>query len=231
VVLEFIENDEFEEINDRPRIILVARQFRTEVTASVLWLRKFGVDVSCVKLSPYDFGDGNIAFESNIIIPLADARDFIVETEKKESRSLTVSQVEYIEFYKDLIRRLKTRIARDYASPQPRAYYQIPTAIGAVHFEWGFRGRHRSSFGVELHFEKGSRELNLEILSQVESTIPQLQKTLQEQVQVQKEWGRNWSRLYVEKSNVEFTEELKEWAVEKMAIMINILQPILNEIE
>src|SRR6266496_5470136 len=42
-ILEFIENEDFEEINERPRIILVARQFRAEVTASVIWLRKFGV--------------------------------------------------------------------------------------------------------------------------------------------------------------------------------------------
>jgi hypothetical protein len=35
-ILDFIDNDDFEEINDRPRIILVSKEFRPEVTASVL---------------------------------------------------------------------------------------------------------------------------------------------------------------------------------------------------
>jgi len=230
-ILQFIENEDFEEINERPRIILVARQFRAEVTASVIWLRKFEVDISCVKLSPYEMGNGDIAFESNIVIPLPEARDFIVQTERKEGRSLTVSQVEYVEFYKDLIKRIKSKIPRDYSSPQPKSYYPIPTGIGSIHYEWGFHGRPRSSFGVELHFERGNRDSNLEALAQLESKIPQLEKLLQEKVQVQKEWGRNWSRLYVEKGEGQFTAELKEWAVEKMEILINTLQPILDDVQ
>lgn len=228
-ILAFIENEEFEKTNDRPRIILVARQFRSEVTASVIWLRKFGVDISCVKLSPYDIGDGNLAFESNVIIPLPDARDFIVQAERKDNRTLTVSQLEYFEFYKELIKRLELKIAREYASPQPRAYYQIPTGIGGVHYEWGFHGRPRSSFGVEIHFERGNRDANLELLSVVEKQKDHLEKALQEKIKIQKEWGRNWSRIYIEKNEGQFTNELKEWAVEKMAIMINTLQPAFDE--
>ncbi len=44
-ILDFIENDEFEEIDDKPRIILVSREFRQEVTASVLWLRSFQIGI------------------------------------------------------------------------------------------------------------------------------------------------------------------------------------------
>lgn len=229
-VLDFIENEEFEEINERPRVILVARHFRPEVTAPVIWLRKFGVDISCVRLSPYDMGDGNIAFESNVIIPVPDAQEFIVAAERKDGRTLTVSQAAYVEFYKELIRRLKSRIAREYPTPQPKSYYQIPTGIGGVHFEWAFHGRPRSSIGVELHFERGSRKSNLEILSGIQSRVPHLEKTLQDSLTIQKEWGRNWSRLYIEKDEGQFTEELKEWAAAKMAIMITTLQPVLDEI-
>ena len=229
-ILDFIQNEDFEEINERPRIILVARLFRAEVTASVMWLRKFGVDISCVRLKPYEMGNGEIAFESNILIPLPEARDFIVETERKENRSLTVSQVEYLEFYGDLVKRPKSKMPREYASPQPRSWYQIPTGIGSVHFEWGFHGRPRSSFGVELHFERGNRDLNFEVLSHVESRLPQLESAFHESVKVQKEWGANWSRLYIEKDEAQFTTALREWAVEKMEILIHVLQPVLDGI-
>jgi hypothetical protein len=230
-ILGFIENEEFEEFSDRPRVILVARQFRPEVTASVMWLRKFGLDVSCVRLSPYEMGSGEIAFESNILIPLPDAGDFIVKTERKESRSLTVSQEEYFRFYRDLISRMKLKVARDYLSPQPKSYYQIPTGKSGIHYEWAFHGRPRSSFGVELHFERGNRDSNLEFLSHLEKHISRLEVDLQETVIVQKNWGRNWSRLYVEKHEGQFTDELKEWAVQKMAIMIKGVQPVLDAIE
>ena len=229
-LLDFIKNEEFEEINERPRIILVARQFRAEVTASVIWLRKFGIDISCVKLSPHNMGNGDIVFESNIVIPLPEARDFIVETERKDGNSPTISQLEYIEFYKDLLKRLKLKINRNYSSPQPKSYCQVSTGLGSVHYEWAFHGRPRSSFCVELHFERGNWESNIEVLTQLESNIPQLEKALNEKVIVQKKWGRNWSRLYIEKGEGQFTTELKEWAVDKMSILINTLQPVLDDL-
>jgi hypothetical protein len=61
--------------------------------------------------------------------------------------------------------------------------------------------------------------------------VPQLEKFLQEQLIIQKEWGENWSRLYIEKNEGQFTEELKEWAVDKMAKMITEIQPVLDELE
>jgi hypothetical protein len=230
-IIDFISNEEFEELSDRPRIILVSRQYRPEVTAPVLWLRKLGLDISCVKLSPYEMGDGNIAFESNVIIPLPEARDFIVDAERKDIRSLTVSQLEYIEYYKVLISRLNAIAPRNYSKPQPKSYYSIPTGIGSIHYEWCFHGRPRDSFGVELHFEKGSKQANLEILAQVESKLDHLEKELQEKVVVQKDWGENWSRLYIKKEEGQFTDELKTWAVDKMAAMIKVLQPVFDKME
>lgn len=130
-VLDFIENEEFEEINEKPRIILLSREFRPEVTACVLWLRKFGINISCVKLSPYELADGNIALDSSILIPLPEAKEFMIQSEKKENVEYrhTVSQMEYINFYSDLISEVKKRVPKEYISPSPRAYYQIPSGI------------------------------------------------------------------------------------------------------
>lgn len=234
-ILAFIENEDFEEINDRPRIILVARQFRTEVTSSVLWLRNFEVDISCVKFTPYDMGKEEIAFESNIIIPLPEARDFIVEAERKENRTVTVTQTKYVEFYKELLERLRDRVthAHSFSQPKPQhgGMYQIPTGIGGVHYEWAFHGQPRSSFEVGLHFEKANIEMNLEFLSQLESKLPELEKALHEPLIVEQEWKKRLARLYVTKTESQFTEELKAWAADKMAVLIETLQPALDEME
>ena len=45
-------------IDDTPRILLLASDFRPEVTTTVLWLiDNFGLDVVCVRLQPYEIGE------------------------------------------------------------------------------------------------------------------------------------------------------------------------------
>ena len=231
-ILTFIENDDFEELNDKPRIIIVSKEYRAEVTASVIWLRKFGIDITCIKLTPYELDSNIIAFESTILIPLPEAKDFLIEVEKKENieHTRTVSQEEYLSFHNDLINRLKVILPKQYSNPSPRAYYQIPTGIGGVHFEWGFHGRPRSSFGVELHFEKGQKEFNKSSINLLEKFKAKIELATGEEVFFQKDWGKNWSRIYLEINEGKITEELKEWAVSKMKILIDILQPELDKI-
>lgn len=232
-ILDFIQDDDFEEINDRPRIVLVAREFRPEVTASVMWLRKFGMDISCVKWAPYELSDDRIAINSSVLIPLPEAKDFIIQTEKKEiaEHTKTLTQTEYVRFYSQCIESLKQRAPREYAIPLPRAYFQIPTGLSGVHYEWAFHGRPRSSFGVELHCEKGSRELNQAVLAACAKQKERIESVLGEAVVIQKEWGKVWARLYVEKQQGKITDDLRDWGVEKMFGLMQVLQPELEKIK
>lgn len=138
---------------------------------------------------------------------------------------------EYHKFFAELIERLNPEVPRMYRSPYAQSYYQISTGIAKIHYEWSFHRRPHHSFGVELHFEKGSRASNLEILTRIEPKIPDLENALQEHVVIQREWGKNWARLYVQKSEANPTEELKAWSVMKMATFIKTLQPVLDGLE
>jgi len=231
-ILNFIENDDFEELSDKPRIIIVAKEYRPEVTASVLWLRKFGIDITCVKLTPYELDNNTIAFESTILIPLPEAKDFIIESEKKENveHTKTLSQEEYLNFYNELISKLKSILPKQYPNPTPKSYYQVPTGIRGIHFEWAFHGRPRSSFGVELHFEKENKEFNKSAIDKIEKFKSKIEQATNEKVIFQKDWGKSWARLYIEKNEGKITDELKEWAVNKMKIFIDILQPEIDNL-
>ena len=134
-LLAFIENDDFEELNDRPRIMLVAKDFRQEVTASVLWLRKFGLDITCVKLDPYELSGDRVAFNSSVLIPLPEAKKFLIQAEKKEmvEHTKTVSQTAYCQFFGKCIELLKKHLPRDYAPPSGKNYYDINTGLSRVH--------------------------------------------------------------------------------------------------
>ena len=40
-------------LNHCQRVVLIARSFRKQVTTAALWLREHGIDVSCIRLTPY----------------------------------------------------------------------------------------------------------------------------------------------------------------------------------
>lgn len=232
-ILDFIENDDFEELNDRPRIVLVASEFRPEVTASVLWLRKFGMDIACVKWDAYELPEDVVAFNTSILIPLPEAKEFIIQVEKKEiaEHTKSLTQNEYVQFFSQCLESLKKRLPQEYVAPSPKSYYQILTGLGSVHFEWGFHGRPRSSFGVELHFEKGNKEQNQALIMACARLKDRLESDLGEPLVIQKDWGRAWARIYVEKQQGKMTDDLRDWAVDKMYTLIQILQPELDKIK
>lgn len=85
-IREFITNDEFQDLDDQPRIILVANEFKEETLAAVLWLRDVGVDITCVKFEAYEV-DEKIVVTPNIIVPLPEAKQFMIYREKKSKQS------------------------------------------------------------------------------------------------------------------------------------------------
>lgn len=80
---EFIDAENFEELNSNQRIILVAKEFHSDVVSAVLWLRDFELDFSCVKLVPYIDNNRELFVTANKLIPLPEAEDYIIKKEKK----------------------------------------------------------------------------------------------------------------------------------------------------
>lgn len=83
-ILQFVENDDFKELDNKPRIILVANEFKEETLAAVLWLRESNVDITCVKLEAYEVGE-KIVITNEIIIPLPEAKNFTINREQKSN--------------------------------------------------------------------------------------------------------------------------------------------------
>lgn len=86
-LLSFFEAEDLEDVNlnieNTQRIIFVAANFRKEITSSVLWLRGFGIDASCIKVSPYTY-NGKIMVEFDRIIPIVDAEDYTIKMARKK---------------------------------------------------------------------------------------------------------------------------------------------------
>jgi hypothetical protein len=164
---------------------------------------------------------------------LPDAKDYLIEAEYKDNveHTNTLTQQEYLEFYSDLILKLKSSLPGNYPNPSPSSYYQIPTDISGIHFELGFHGRPRSWFGVELHFEKNNKEENQKYIEKIEELKSTIEKDLEVEVTFQRDWGEKWARVYIQKPEGKMTDELKDWAVNKMVILIKLLRPELSKIK
>jgi hypothetical protein len=64
------------------RIVLVAANFKKEITTSVMWLNERDLDIRCVRLMPYQFGDKTL-LDIQQILPLPEATEYQVRLKKK----------------------------------------------------------------------------------------------------------------------------------------------------
>ena len=111
---EHVADGDLQSLTDdaRPRIILVAKSFQVEVTATCLWLREsYGVDISCVQLVPYRV-DGRVLIASSVLIPLPEASEYTVKRERKRHQAQDEEAERYAvrrRFWAALLERAKPR--------------------------------------------------------------------------------------------------------------------------
>ncbi len=80
-------DEELERLNERQRIILVAKEFHSDVVSAVLWLRDYGVDIKCIRLRPYVDEDEDLFITPDVIIPLPEAEDYLERKEVKQKEA------------------------------------------------------------------------------------------------------------------------------------------------
>jgi hypothetical protein len=100
-MLEFLNWDEpqEDEFNNEVRIILVSSDFAKELTTSVLWLKQYSIDISCVRAIPYKNGD-QLLLDIQQIIPLPEAEEYQIKHKQKEEeqRQHRISDKDYTKY-------------------------------------------------------------------------------------------------------------------------------------
>ena len=131
-ICDFLEVDELPQLGSRPRIILAAGSLDDpELTSCVLWLRTFGVDISCTELTPYRLPKSSqIILVPRIIIPLPEAKDYVISVEQKEASEILSASSSYFDIgnfsdddLKDKLR--KTLDKRSNLTPRFVAFLEI----------------------------------------------------------------------------------------------------------
>ena len=136
-ILDFLEADSIEDVEftDAVRIILVAADFSPEITTSVLWLNKQGLDIRCVRLMPYRLGS-DILVDVAQIIPLPEAVDYEVRvrTQVEETRKARSARHEiFRRFWAQFIERSKPS-TRLFANRRTSTDHWLSAGIGRSGF-------------------------------------------------------------------------------------------------
>ena len=199
-IAEFVASGDASSLNGEPRIILAAGSFDDqELTSTVLWLRRFGVDITCVELTPYIYPGDNthVLLVPRTLIPLAEARDYVVSVERKERAAIERrADTRFSDFFRQV---LDSYAALGPSLPGPKnpptqSWMQLTIGRGDVHYEWQIRVRTKF-VAVAIHFENRTPEVNERRLRELLDACPRLA----EGYTVEKEqgaWGKKgWTQF------------------------------------
>lgn len=157
------------------RIILVAADFSTEVTTSVMWLNKYDLDITCVRLKPYKSG-GQILVDVTQIIPLPEAAEYEVKirAQAQEAKKVKSARHEiFRRFWTQLIERSKP-ITALLANRSTTTDHWLSAGIGKAGFTLTLslsRDRARIECYIKLGQDEIKSEAAFNALKQNRATI------------------------------------------------------------
>ncbi|HBC9558086.1 TPA: DUF4268 domain-containing protein [Escherichia coli] len=95
-ICEFLDAPDLDELKlnlgNSQRIMLVAANFRKEVTSTVLWLLGQGISIACFKITPYSLGE-QLLINIDQIIPTPEAKELMIGINAKEAEEKTTEVV------------------------------------------------------------------------------------------------------------------------------------------
>ncbi len=95
IIIDFLNKPDFSEVQLNQdlsqRIILVARDFRKEVTNTVIWARKYGMKIQCIKIIPFMVGE-QLIVDTEQIIPVKDIEDIMIGYDEKSLENIKIKE-------------------------------------------------------------------------------------------------------------------------------------------
>lgn len=164
--------------NNGQRIILVAANFRKEVTSTVLWLYNYGIDITCIKVTPYKDND-KLYLDVERILPIQDIGDYQIRVAEKIRDDINTGKVE-------LARHKLRRRFWDEAIPILRNKTGIFANISSSKDSWiaGSTGYSGITFNpiikmkcarAELYIDTGDRERNKNIFYNLQENTAKIE--------------------------------------------------------
>lgn len=197
LINEFLDKIDFSEVQLNQdltqRIILVAREFRKEVTNTVIWARKFGIKIQCIKIIPYSI-EGQLIVDTDQIIPVKDVADIMIsydekaQEEVKNKEKLVNCEITRNEFWHLFLPKFNKESnlfsGRNIELNQYNHWFSTGSGISGVRFNFLIT---KNYAGVELEISGGSQKENKKIFDYFYKNKEEIEKTFNDEL--------TWERL------------------------------------
>lgn len=219
---------EFTEGLESPQLMLVAYTITDDVRRMTRWLRDaHDLKINCVEFDYYEKDD------AEMYVPTVIGVDETQEIKEKEE---SPKQKMYRRFFGEILERFKEELPGVTSrSAGSDSWITIPAGHSDVEFVWHFKGDPGDKeFHVVMNFQFDDRERNNEILERVLAATEERPLNVPDAIHSEEYGNSGYTRLYVEREvgrldDALDDEELKSWAVDRMAEFHRQLTPVLDE--
>lgn len=148
------------------RLILVAGNFRKEVTSTILWLLNYNLRIQCFKVTPYKYQD-DLFLNFEQIIPIKEVEELSIRIAEKIQDDLSNQEktknrhIVRKEFWVELLKEMN-KISKLFQNISPSTSNWIGTGSGISGIAYNFVITQKYA-RVELYIDKGDQYINEKI--------------------------------------------------------------------
>lgn len=192
ILAEFLGYEDFSEAeinNDDQRIILIAANFRKEVTSTVMWLIDHNIGIKCIKVTPYKLDD-KVLLDTEQIIPVKDAEDYLIKIANKKQEELIIREKNQnrnavrIKFWTKLLEELSKRTDLfNNVSPSKDNWIHCGSGYSGIQYTFTITGSYAR---VDLWINSGEQKENKELFDKIYEHKEEIEKSFGNKLDWQK---------------------------------------------
>lgn len=170
------DDPDIEKFGSTVRIVLVSEDFGKELTSAVLWLRKYDIDIRCIRLRPYKHNDA-MFIDVQPLIPLPEVQEYQIKLRQKElhqTEQRNARSEELLHFWSGLVAVAKEQKTR-HAEIKPGTYNWIGASSGQRGLNYVYSTTQTYNV-VELYIDRGDQMLNKSIFDSLHDRKAEIEK-------------------------------------------------------
>ncbi|MGR4000578.1 MAG: DUF4268 domain-containing protein [Alphaproteobacteria bacterium] len=242
LICDFLEAEAIEEVSlnsgSNQRFILVAADFRKEVTSTVLWLISNGIRGQCMKVILHALNDIPL-LDINQIIPTPEAEDYMIGMSSKGSEENEVKTVvlkrqqRRIQFWEQALNYFREKNLELYGNVNPSKdpWLNTGSGISGCFYALIFR---KSGVRVEFGIQRGSEEDSKRAFDLLYTRKDEIEKRFGAELSWERLDGKKSSRIRHSKDfdsyNEENWSEMIQWLFEHIRRLEIAFKPIIPDI-
>jgi hypothetical protein len=241
LICEYLEIEDFNEVelnNNDPRIIMIAANFRKEVTSTAMWLLDHNVKIKCIKVTPYEL-EGKILLDTEQIIPVIDAEEYLIKlANKKQEEILNKNKkqrrhIVRIKFWTTLLEVMNEKSDLfNNISPSKDNWITCGSGYSGIAYGFVITGNFAR---IELWINRGSQEENKETFDDIHSYKNRIEEEFGDQLDWQRRDDGKGSRVAywledVSVFNEEDWDEMINFMTENMIKFEKSVKDVLSDV-